>query len=177
MSRPIPVIPLAIAIAVTISLCHPAISLPEVRDYYGPSNQRVTPGQYEEMVEQWYRCLEATETPAAFHECLEAPPAPEEEAPAPESSGRVIPLLGPGTDEAGAPADPEAGPVEHDAIAERERADSPAVPAAGDKAPPAGEVETPATGVAGPEAPTRVIERDIPIPGGGTMTVKEYQYD
>lgn len=169
MSRPIPVIPLAIAIAVAISLCHPAISLPEVRDYYGPSNQRVTPGQYEEMVEQWYRCLEATETPAAFHECLESPPAPEEETPAPESSGRVIPLLGPGPDEAGAPADPEAGPDEHDAIAEPERADSPASPA--------DEVEPSAPDSAGPDAPTRVIERDIPIPGGGTMTVKEYQYD
>jgi len=170
MSRPIPVIPLAIAIAVAISLCHPAKSLPEVRDYYGPSNQRVTPGRYEEMVEQWYRCLEATETPAAFHECLEVPPAPEEEGSAPESSGRVIPLLGPGPDEAGASADPKAGPVEHDAIAEPERADSPVVPAAGGTAPPA-------PGVAGPEAPSRVIEHDIPIPGGGTMTVKEYQYD
>ncbi len=176
MNRPIPVIPLAIAIAVAISLCHPAKSLPEVRDYYGPSNQRVTPGRYEEMVEQWYRCLEATETPAAFHECLDAPPpAPEEEAP--ESSGRVIPLLGPGPDEAEPPADPEAGPGEHDAIAEPERADPPAVPAAGDEAPPAGDVKPPATGVASPEAPTRVIEHDIPIPGGGTMTVKEYQYD
>ena len=198
MSRPTAVIPLAMVMAAAILFWSPSSGFTGAKDYYGPSHQRVTPDQYEDMIEQWYRCLDATETPAAFHECLEAPP-PKEKAPPPETTGRVIPLLGPGPDEAEPPADPESKPAEPDAIAEPERADAPVAPEskpaepdaiaeperadapvappADDGPSPAGSSEPPGPGEVDPDAPVRVIERDISIPGGGTMTVKEYQYE
>lgn len=176
MSRPTAVIPLAMVMAAAILFWSPSSGFTGAKDYYGPSHQRVTPDQYEDMIEQWYRCLDATETPAAFHECLEAPP-PKEKAPPPETTGRVIPLLGPGPDEAEPPADPESKPAEPDAIAEPERADAPVAPPADDGPSPAGSSEPPGPGEVDPDAPVRVIERDISIPGGGTMTVKEYQYE
>lgn len=168
------------------------------RTYYDADGNVISEDAYREMRERRQKCLQTTSDHFGFTQCMEgaatrpsgplAVEPPQEQPPArgtpePEMTGTPPPETKPDRPPPG-PAEPEP-PVDTPPVSAAEpgpvAAPQPDVPPA--PAPP----ETPKT--AAPtkmdhpvipgqeEQPVRVIEREIAVPGGGVLKVKEYQYE
>ncbi len=131
------------------------LSVPQGRaggkTYYDADGNPISERAYREIGQRRQRCLATTSDHQAFTRCMErmAAPAPR---PAPEPARRTIP-------EPAASAE-TAGPVNETAPPTKPptKMEHPVIP---------GQTEQ----------PVRVIEREIAVPGGGVLKVKEYQYE
>ncbi len=130
--------------------------------YYNRNSTPVPEGRYDRIVSEWYDCLNGTDSPDAFHRCLE------EKAAGPRYGEPLVSDV-PGL-EAGAPDEPEEGEVIW--LVPPEDPGRAIPPAGSGPTPPRDRPRPPA----GSEPPPSVIERDIQVPGGGKLKVKEYKY-
>lgn len=127
--------------------------------FYDRNSTPIPQGRYDRIVADWYDCLDQTQDHQAFKECME------EKGAGPRYGEPLV------SDVPGLAADPsEEGeviwlvpPVE----------DQGAAPAAGTQPAPSADTPPPRAGSA---ASPSVIERDIQVPGGGKLKVKEYKY-
>jgi hypothetical protein len=170
------------------------------RTYYDADGNPISAEAYQEMRQRRRRCLETTTDHYQFTRCMEQGPVPVDgpatpsPRPRPERTPPPPPVPAPGPDKR--PVDgtrhtpkrmpPPAPVVQEDtdpapperpavSIPEPERAGAPAPPATAETSPPR-KMDNPV--IHGQrEQPVRVIEREISVPGGGVLKVKEYQYE
>ncbi len=146
--------------------------------FFDPEGNPLSEAEYRVMISRWKDCRSVAKDERQFNRCLKegvkaiAPPAPAPELSAspperavPESAaqGKVIWLLGPEEEAAAASGKAPEAPVAAHAGKRK---------IAGVKAALPGSDSDDAD-----DQPVRVIEREIPVPGGGVLKVREFIYE
>ncbi len=159
------------------------------RTYYDAEGNVISERAYQEMRQRRQKCLESTSDPIGFKRCMDSsdassgmapPPSPQ---PVPDAGAAAAPRRRKPQEQSPPPPPPPAP--------ERTPSTPPPPPrsepaSAADSEPAARPVPSEASTarkmnhpvIPGQrEQPVRVIEREIAVPGGGVLKVKEYQYE